>query len=160
MKHLYTNHYELTNGATRTILNFVYDGYIFGTDLTSELLHDRVRISRESTAKGGNATLKLNKLTNPQRVALIASGNVKMICSVEYAEKIRKENGFVNMGCAVEHIYSITNNGNGFQKGDNRPYYECGDVIINGEQVQIKYEAASLARVDLIEKIYAERFGE
>ena len=151
--------YFATTASAYTLYFYNYNGIVYGMRLTKELARDRVRISRESTAKGGHATLKMNKLTNAQRVAYIVGGMAEMFATLEEIENIKKINKFVNLGCAIEHLASVRNGGNGFAKGDKRGYWEDGDIKINGENVQIKYEECSFARVEKIEEIYRERVG-
>lgn len=147
----WVNRYLNTSKADCTIWGFEYDGYVWAFEPSKDTIIERARITRASTKKGGGEKLALNKLTTVQRQALTVSGIAKVICTVASLEKEAKEYG-LNKGCAFEQIISLMNGQGLYKKGDRRGYWECGDVVIEGKQVQVKFEQASLSEFKTIEK--------
>lgn len=146
--------YLKTSGADYTLWGFSHNGMVYAFVLNYDLTADRIRLTRESTKKGGAEKIALKKLTDVQRQALIAGGQATLICTEKYLKEQAEIYG-LNMGMAFEQVISLRAGQGLYKKGDKRGYWECGDVEINGKQVQIKYEAASLASEPTIEK--AER---
>ena len=148
------NRYYKVSAANCTLWGFEYKGFIYGFYPTKSAIIERARITRVSTAKGGGEKLALKKLTDIQRQALIAGGQAEIICTSDYLENEAKTYG-LNKGAAFEQIISLNNGQGYYKKGDKRGFWECGDVVINGKQVQVKFEMCSLAEFKTIEK--AER---
>ena len=144
--------------VARPLWGFCYGGMVYGFYPSKACLFERCRISVASSKKGGGKKLMLNKLTRVQRQALIASGVAFIVCTEKYLEEQKIAYGLPNLGCAFEQVISLQNGGGLYVKGDKRGFWECGDVVINGEQVQVKFEACSLSEYKTIEK--AERIVE
>lgn len=148
------NRYVSTSGAEATLWGFEYEGFVYGFYPTESALLERTRITRASTKKGGAKKLMLNKPTTAQKQALIIGGQAQVICTIEYLENEAKTYG-LNKGMAFEQIISLQNEQGYYKKGDKRGYWECGDVVIDGKETQVKFEACSLSEFKTIEK--AER---
>ena len=155
MQNTYFTNYIKTTAADYTIHGFEYDGFEWYWLPTEEELFERVRVTRASTKKGGHAKLMLNDLRNEQKQALITSGRAVMVCTTEYFANEMQEYG-LNRGCAFEQIISLQNGGGLYTKGDRRGYWQSGDIVIEGKQVQVKYGACSLAEFRTIDKALAE----
>ena len=151
MKAIYFYKYNITNAAEKTVHGFEYGDYVWVWEPTKEEIFERLRVSRASTKKGGHAKLMMNDLRKEQKQALIASGRAKMVCTMEYFRGQMEKYG-LNKGCAFEQIISLINGGDLYKKGDRRGYWECGDLEINGIQVQVKFGACTLSEFRTIDK--------
>ena len=135
--------YEETTAAVRTLLVFQLCGRAYAAWLTA-IDADMVTLDRESTANGGWTKLKFH-LTNAQKVALIEAGaeEVGAIADILALQK--------NKGNAVECWATRRYMGTEWSK-DSIPYYMQGDIQVNGEEVQVKFENASLTNVNVMQK--------
>lgn len=127
--------YEETTAAAWTLLVFQLNGRAYAARLNAIAL-DMVTLDRESTQNGGWTKLKLH-LTNAQKVALIDAGaeEVGDIADILALQK--------NKGNAVECWATRRYMGIEWSK-DSIPYYVQGDIRVGGEEVQVKFENASL----------------
>lgn len=135
------NVYEATTAASRTLLVFQLCGRAYATWLTA-IDADMVRLDRESSANGGWTKLKFH-LTNAQKVALIEAGaeEVGNIADILSLQK--------NKGNAVECWATRRYMGIEWSK-DSIPYYVQGDIQVNGEEIQVKFENASLTNTKVM----------
>lgn len=127
--------YEETTAAAWTLLVFQLNGRAYAARLNA-IAQDMVTLDRESTQNGGWTKLKLH-LTNAQKVALIDAGaeEVGDIADILALQK--------NKGNAVECWATRRYMGIEWTK-DSIPYYVQGDIRVGGEEVQVKFENASL----------------
>lgn len=137
------NVYESTTAASRTLLVFDLCGDAYATWLTG-IDADMVRLDRESSANGGWTKLKFH-LTNKQKVALTEAGAE---CVGRTADILALQK---NKGNAVECWATRRYMGIEWVK-DSIPYYVQGDIQVNGEEIQVKFENASLTNVSVMEK--------
>lgn len=142
--------YEDTTAAVWTLLVFQLAGRAYAARLNA-ITADMVTLDRESSQNGGATKLRF-KLSNRQKVALIEAGaeEVGNIADILSLQK--------NKGNAVECWATRRYMGIEWSK-DNIPYYMQGDVQINGEEVQVKFENASLTNVSVMEKAIAWKLG-
>lgn len=135
--------YEDTTAAAWTLLVFQLAGRAYAARV-AQLTADMVKLDRESSQNGGATKLRF-ALTNKQKVALIEAG----------AEDVGDVNTILayhkNKGCAVEKWATERYTTDTWVK-DSIPYYMQGDIRVNGEEVQVKFENASLTNVTVMQK--------
>ena len=134
--------YEDTTAAVWTLLVFQLAGRAYAARLNA-ITADMVTLDRESSQNGGATKLRF-KLSNRQKVALIEAGaeEVGNIADILSLQK--------NKGNAVECWATRRYMGIEWVK-DSIPYYMQGDIRINGEEVQVKFENASLTNVNVMQ---------
>lgn len=142
--------YEDTTAAVWTLLVFQLAGRAYAARLDA-ITADMVTLDRESSQNGGATKLRF-KLSNRQKVALIEAGaeEVGNIADILSLQK--------NKGNAVECWATRRCMGIEWVK-DSIPYYMQGDIRVNGEEVQVKFENASLTNVSVMEKAIAWKLG-
>lgn len=142
--------YEDTTAAVWTLLVFQLAGRAYAARLNA-ITADMVTLDRESSQNGGATKLRF-KLSNRQKVALIEAGaeEVGNIADILSLQK--------NKGNAVECWATRRYMGIEWVK-DSIPYYMQGDIQVNGEEVQVKFENASLTNVSVMEKAIAWKLG-
>lgn len=142
--------YEDTTAAVWTLLVFQLAGRAYAARLDA-ITADMVTLDRESSQNGGATKLRF-KLSNRQKVALIEAGaeEVGNIADILSLQK--------NKGNAVECWATRRYMGIEWSK-DSIPYYMQGDIRVNGEEVQVKFENASLTNVSVMEKAIAWKLG-
>ena len=133
--------YEDTTAAAWTLLVFQLAGRAYAARLNA-ITADMVALDRESS-QNGHATKLRFRLSNRQKVALIEAGaeEVGDIADILALQK--------NKGNAVECWATRRYMGEEWSK-DSIPYYVQGDIRVNGEEVQVKYENASLTNVKVM----------
>lgn len=135
--------YEETTAAAWTLLVFQLAGRAYVARV-EHLTADMVKLDRESSQNGGATKLRF-ALSNKQKVALIEAGaeEVGNIADILAMHK--------NKGCAIEKWATERYTTETWVK-DSIPYYVQGDIRINDEEVQVKFENASLTNVNVMQK--------
>ena len=137
--------YHKLSVANYYIIGFELDGYIYAVK-QKRIYSKYLKTDRESTKNGGANILRLT-LTKKQKKAL-----VKKLLPVAIAEEMENAK---NRGEWFENlIYKIY--GQSYTKDTTR-FDKRGDIEINGEQVQLKFERATVANERTIKKIKRER---
>ena len=116
------NRYNALAVATAYIVGFVLNGMLYYT-MSAHIADDFLKFDRMSSKRGGWAKIRV-KLTSADRKALVACGKAIMIGSAEL-------------------IITETLTGETWVK-DSIPFNVAGDITLNGEQVQIKFDGAEL----------------
>ena len=123
--------------ATAYIIGFVLNGslyYIQSAHIADEFL----KLDRMSSKRGGWAKIRV-KLTAADRKALVACGKAMLIGS---ADLLNTDDQY-NKGERFERIITETLTGETWVK-DSVPFNVTGDITLNGEEVQIKFDGAEL----------------
>lgn len=136
------NVYESTTAAVKTLLVFALAGRAYAAWLTAIDL-DMVTLDRESTQNGGWTKLKF-RLSNRQKVALIEAGAEEVGDIADILSIIPS-----NKGNSVEAWATRRYMGIEWAK-DSIPYYVQGDIRVDGEEVQVKFENASLTNTKVM----------
>ena len=140
--------YEELNGCNCYEVYFNFKHFIFKIEL-KKLDSDMVKVSRESSSKGGYEKLKL-AITSAKKQAWLMSGKAKKVMSEEELNKLAQELE-LNKGQACEYLsakarkqeYTI----------DNVRFDKAGDVNLKRKKIQVKYENASLTQLRTIAKV-------
>ena len=123
--------------ATAYIVGFILDGMLYYT-MSAHIADDFLKLDRMSSKRGGWAKIRV-KLTSADRKALVACGKAIMIGSADLLDTDDK----YNKGERFEKIITETLTGETWVK-DSVPFNMAGDITLNGEQVQIKFDGAEL----------------
>lgn len=131
------NRYNALAVATAYIIGFVLDGMLYYTKST-HIADAYLKFDRMSSKRGGWAKIRV-KLTSADRKALVACGKAIMIGSANLLDTDDK----YNKGERFERIITESLTGEKWVK-DSVPFNVAGDITLNGEEVQIKFDGAEL----------------
>ena len=123
--------------ATAYIIGFVLNGSLYYT-MSAHIADDFLKFDRMSSKRGGWAKIRV-KLTSADRKALVACGKAIMIGSADLLDTADK----YNKGERFERIITETLTGETWIK-DSVPFNVAGDITLNGQEVQIKFDGAEL----------------
>lgn len=123
--------------ATAYIVGFILDGMLYYT-MSAHIADDFLKLDRMSSKRGGWAKIRV-KLTSADRKALVACGKAIMIGSADLLDTDDK----YNKGERFEKIITEKLTGETWVK-DSVPFNVAGDITLNGEEVQIKFDGAEL----------------
>lgn len=123
--------------ATAYIVGFVLNGMLYYT-MSEHIADSFLKFDRMSSKRGGWAKIRV-KLSSADRKALVACGKAIMIGSANLLDTEDK----YNKGERFERIITETLTGETWVK-DSVPFNVAGDITLNGEEVQIKFDGAEL----------------
>ena len=123
--------------ATAYIVGFVLNGMLYYT-MSEHIADSFLKFDRMSSKRGGWAKIRV-KLSSADRKALVACGKAIMIGSADLLDTEDK----YNKGERFERIITETLTGETWVK-DSVPFNVAGDITLNGEEVQIKFDGAEL----------------
>jgi hypothetical protein len=123
--------------ATAYIVGFVLNGMLYYT-MFEHIADNFLKFDRMSSKRGGWAKIRV-KLSSADRKALVACGQAIMIGSADLLDTEDK----YNKGERFERIITETLTGETWVK-DSIPFNVAGDITLNGEEVQIKFDGAEL----------------
>lgn len=141
--------YELHTAANYYQFGFEYKGNLYSYS-TANLndVDEALKFDRTSTERGGHAKIRI-RFSAKMKACLIANrkaiklGNIHLL---DYADKWNKGEHFEH------YIHDI--NGKEYRK-NHVPFYQSGDIEINGKQVQLKYDAATLVEETTLNRLLA-----
>lgn len=131
--------YELTTAATKYYFGFDYHGDMYGLEMTFSELSEMFKQDRAAASKGGMVKVRIRS-TREQRITLVHSGRAVLIGKVEniHAEESKYNAGTQFEKWVAEVVYGLE------WQVDSTPYWVAGDLTVNGEQVQVKFDGATL----------------
>lgn len=134
--------YEKMSAADSYIIGFCSGGKIYMTEYTNipaELLKEE----KASRNQGVSLRLRIRSAVKKEMVnSAICLGDMDIISDSKY-----------NKGEAFEK--AVTNYFGMEWKKDNIPFYVAGDISVNGKEIQIKFEGATLCNSKQMEKLMA-----
>lgn len=147
--------YKNTNAAKAVINVFEFGGYIYHEFITDEDLRPRLRVidsgSRYHQDGRDTRKLRLYDMTIAEKQQAVDNG-AEVIGTVTAYKQLRQEFN-KNQGICCEQMVRMFYGLPDYKLGDNRPYYQEGDVEINGVQYSVKgIGGASLAPYYTIEE--------
>ena len=143
-------------------------GYIFGfvrnkmvyavkVENAEAIISQLVRLGSASRGKGFSVRFCPNKIQ--QEIILANASEVKVLCSYEYLEEVKKAYGN-NRGNAFENLCAIAFNGK-LSDAKNAKFTEYGDMNINGKEYQAKFGcsagAATFTNEETLNNLERER---
>jgi hypothetical protein len=134
------NTYRKYSAADNYILGFVYDKMLYMVRV-AEIMPRYLNVEAASRNQGENLRLRLKKAHKAQlmRKAPICLGSADSLISDKY-----------NKGEIFEKM--VTEYYGQEWKKDTVPFWVQGDINLNGEEVQIKLDGATLVNTKQIEK--------
>ena len=141
---LMKRHYRENSASHTYIIGFIRDGKVYYVSCDWNQLRKWLKESRTASSKGGVKSLRVYVPAEDQRKA-IANGTAKILCE---AEQLSEK----NQGDAFEKAIVETLTNTVWTK-DRSKFYEKGDMELNGEQVQIKLNTATLTDEKIIKNM-------
>ena len=139
--------YNALSASHLYILGFMVQNVLYYTMMDFEKLAGFMKMDRMSTAKGGWAKLRI-KLTTAQKAELL---KIATRCgTVEDLTAMEK----YNKGENFERIITELLTGERWVK-DSVPFNVAGDIVLNGENIQIKFDGAEITNERLLTKLTA-----
>ena len=137
--------YNLLSASHLYILGFTVQNILYYTMMDFEKLAGFMKIDRMSTAKGGWAKLRI-KLTTAQKAELL-----KIATRCGTVEDLTKMDKY-NKGENFERVITELLTGERWVK-DSVPFNVAGDIVLNGENIQIKFDGAEITNERLLSKL-------
>ena len=138
--------YEKFTAATMYNLGFIFQHKLYGIDLR-KLPQECLKLNRASSKRGGAQRIRI-RLSKAVKLQLIAMGAEQL-----GAETLLTGNDHYNKGERYERI--ITERAGQTWTKDSVPFYVAGDLALNGEQIQIKLDGATLVEETTLYKLLA-----
>lgn len=138
--------YNALSASTAYIVGFILDGLLYYVQST-HIADEYLKLDRMSSKRGGWAKIRV-KLTSADRKALVAYGKAVLVGSASLLDTADK----YNKGERFERVITETLTGETWVK-DSVPFNVAGDITLNGQQVQIKFDGAELTNEKLLRKL-------
>lgn len=136
IRHKMVNFYNGNSFTHNYMFGYVFKKTVYLTVTTSEVLSEVTMIDKA----GHNEGLALKFKPTVEQKLMLMSINSEPICSKQYIEDLFKESKY-NRGEIFEKI--ITEKFGQKWVKDNIPYYEDGDITVDGISYQIKFQNAT-----------------
>lgn len=130
--------YHAHSAASLYYLGFVLNGLVYTAQLSFDELVTYCKLDHTSSARGGYAKIRI-RIGKRAACELVLSGKATAIA---YEEELKPENNKYNRGENYERI--ITEQAGQTWVKDRIPFWVAGDIEINGIQIQIKLNGATL----------------
>lgn len=143
--------YRKFTGAEKYIVGFIYKHNLY--IITVDELMPRWMTMKEASERHAE---KLQMALKAKHKKELVNKGAQMICS---EAEFLAMNDLKNKGFTFERLV-FTLNGQGEQwSRDNVRFDKCGDINIDGTEIQVKFENAQIVTVPTIKKIQKERRG-
>ena len=123
--------------ATAYIIGFVMNGSLYYT-MSAHIADEFLKLDRMSSKRGGWAKIRV-KLSSADRKALVETGKAILLGSVDLLNTADK----YNKGERFERVITETLTDETWVK-DSVSFNVAGDITLNGQEVQIKFDGAEL----------------
>lgn len=127
--------YRRFSGADSYILGFIYKKDLYMIEV-EKLMPRWMRVERTSAKNGSIPKLQL-RLINKDMEQLIRKGAENLGLASEYFDKVK------NKGVEFERLIYTLNNQEP-RKKDSVGFWVCGDINLDGREVQIKLNGAQI----------------
>ena len=138
--------YNALSAAAAYIVGFVFEGMLYYI-MSAHINPDFLKLDRMSSKRGGWAKIRV-KLTAADRKALVACGKATLIGAADLLNTADK----YNKGERFERVITETLTGETWVK-DSVPFNVAGDITLNGQEVQIKFDGAELTNEKTLRRI-------
>lgn len=142
--------YHATAGANVYALGFQFDRALYVAKLTFEQLSAYFKNDRASSKRGGFLKIRI-RMTAEQRKALAETAENLG----SYDDLVKVDNKY-NDGENFERVLTERWTGETWVK-DSKPYYEGGDLNVDGVEIQVKLDGAELTNERVVLKGLAAR---
>ena len=123
--------------ASAYIIGFVFEGMLYYI-MSEHISWDYLKYDHMASKRGGWAKIRV-KLTSADRKGLVACGLATLVGSAELLNTDDK----YNKGERFERIITESLTSERWVK-DSVPFNVAGDITLNGQEVQIKFDGAEL----------------
>ena len=137
--------YERWSAAHKYILGFVCAGKLYYVMLTFAELARFFKLDRASSKRGGFAKIRI-KLTAAECEELASCAILLGTADLLEADAAH------NKGENFERIITEKLTAERWVK-DNKPFNECGDIRVNGEEIQVKLNNAELTNEKILGRL-------
>lgn len=138
--------YHIHSASHKYIVGFIRDGKVYYVTVTFEKLAEMLKACKASSKRGGFNKVRVYVSAKMQK-EMISNGEATEICKME--DLVAKK---YNKGEIFEKIITETLTGEIWEK-DSLPFYEGGDIKLNGENIQIKLNGAELTNERCLENM-------
>ena len=135
-------YYRKASAAERYIIGFVHKHEIYMTEV-KEIMPRFLAVEKASGNRGESLRLRLHKAHKEQLLR-------NKTCVALGSEKQLKDETY-NRGDIFEKL--VTEHFGQTWKKDTIPFWVCGDIQLDGVEVQIKFDSASLLNTNQIENV-------
>ena len=137
--------YCARSAAHKYALGFVFGGNLYVITLSFAELSRFFKLDRASSKRGGFAKIRI-KLTSAERAEL------SEVAECLGAEDLLTKDSAHNKGENFERIITEKLTSERWVK-DNKPFNECGDIRVNGEEIQVKLNNAELTNEKILGRL-------
>lgn len=139
-------HYRTRTAAHTYIVGFSRDGKVYYVTIDWKELKTLLKVDHESSKRGGSLKARVYVPADYQKKA-IASGKAVELCDV-----VELTAGKYNKGENFERVITETLTGTVWMK-DSVPFYVQGDIRVNDEEIQVKFNEAELTNEKCIKNM-------
>ena len=139
--------YERLSASHVYALGFVYGGLLYAQKLTFTELSAFFKLDRASSKRGGFAKIRI-KLTATDRATL--SATAELIGSADLLSKDTAHNKGENFERELTERWTAET-----WVKDSVPFNVAGDLVLNGENVQVKLDGAELTNEKILARLGA-----
>ena len=139
--------YERLSASHVYALGFVYGGLLYAQKLTFAELSAFFKLDRASSKRGGFAKIRI-KLTATDRATL--SATAELIGSADLLSKDTAHNKGENFERELTERWTAET-----WVKDSVPFNVAGDLVLNGENVQVKLDGAELTNEKILARLGA-----
>jgi hypothetical protein len=137
--------YIALSAAAAYLIGFVLNGSVYYT-LDTHIADEFLKLDRMSSKRGGWAKIRV-KLSSACRKSLVESGKATLLGSADLLLDAK-----YNKGECFERVITETLTGEKWVK-DSIPFNVAGDITLNGQQVQIKFDGAELTNEKILMRL-------
>lgn len=131
--------YKRFAAAHKYLVGFIYGDKLYFVTYTDMIADDMLKLDRAAQSKGGMAKVRI-KVSAKLKAMLVHSGKAIQLGNASEMDTDDK----YNMGERFERIVTEKLVGEKWVK-DSVPFWVAGDVRMNGEEVQVKFDNAELS---------------
>ena len=128
-------------------LGFVHSGNLYAQKLTFAELSEFFKLDRASSKRGGFLKIRI-KLTSADRAKL--SATAELIGTADLLEKDTAHNKGENFERELTERWTAET-----WVKDSIPFNVAGDIVVNGENVQVKLDGAELTNEKILARLGA-----
>lgn len=137
--------YSARSASHTYALGFTYERNLYAVKLNFDELSHFFKLDRASSKRGGFAKIRI-KLTASDRAEL--SATAELIGAEDLLMKDAKHNKGENFERELTERWTAET-----WVKDSVPFWQAGDITVNGEEVQVKLDGAELTNEKILSRI-------
>ena len=138
--------YNIHSASHKYIVGFVRGGKVYYVTVSFEKLAEMLKACKASSKRGGFNKVRGYVSAKTQK-AMIENGEAIEVATMQ--DLVSKK---YNKGEMFEKVITETLTSDTWEK-DSLPFYEGGDITVNGENIQIKLNGAELTNERCLENM-------